>query len=82
MSKHDPAVRLHHMRDFAHRAVSLVAGKTRDDVENDEVLRLALAHLVELVGEAASRVPPEVQAQHPGIPWPKIVGMRNRLIHG
>jgi len=35
-----------------------------------------------IIGEAAGRVSPEVARSAPGIPWPKIVGMRNRLIHG
>jgi uncharacterized protein with HEPN domain len=74
MSRRDPNVRLLHMRDFARKAVELVRGKTPDD--------LALTHLVELVGEAASQVAPETQALYPEIPWPKIVSTRNRLIHG
>jgi len=82
MSKREPRVRLLHMRDFAQKALQLTGGKTRADLENDEVLRLAVTHLLELVGEAAAQIPPEAQAQWPQIPWPKIVGMRNRLIHG
>ena len=35
-----------------------------------------------IVGEAANRVPHEKQSQHPEIPWPQIIGLRNRLIHG
>lgn len=82
MPKHEPAVRLLHMRDFARKALQLTAGKTLADLENDEVLRLAVTHLLELVGEAAARVPQEVQEKYPDVPWPKIVSMRNRLIHG
>ena len=82
MSKHDPLVRLKHMREFAQKAVSLVEGKTKEDLEDDEVLRFALTHLVELVGEAASQFPRELQQKYPQIPWPKIVGIRNKLIHG
>ncbi len=82
MSNRDPLVRLLHMRDYARKAISMASGKTRDDLCKDEMLRLALTHLVELVGEAASQYPRELQAQHPQIPWPKLVGMRNKLIHG
>jgi uncharacterized protein with HEPN domain len=82
MSRRDPKVRLLHMRDFARKAIELTRGKTRADLARDEVLRLALTHLVELVGEAASQVAPETQAQYPEIPWPKIISTRNRLIHG
>jgi uncharacterized protein with HEPN domain len=34
--------------------------------------------LLEIVGEAAGRVPAEEQTRHPNIPWPEIVGLRNR----
>ena len=82
MSKHDPKVRLLHMRDFAQKAVQLTEGKTRADLEHDKVLRLAVTRLLELVGEAATHVPIEMRERNPEIPWPKIVSMRNRLIHG
>jgi uncharacterized protein with HEPN domain len=70
------------MRDYARKAVPMAANQQRDDLDRDEKLRFALTHLVELVGEAASRVPPEVQRLHPEIPWPQVVNMRHRLIHG
>lgn len=38
--------------------------------------------LLEVIGEAASRVPGEDCARYPEILWPQIVGLRNRLIHG
>ena len=46
------------------------------------MLELALVRLIEIIGEAAARVSPEGQREYPSIPWPKIIGMRNRLIHG
>ena len=56
--------------------------QVREDLATDEKLRLALTHLVELVGEAASQVPAEVQARYTEIPWQKVISMRHRLIHG
>ena len=82
MTRHDPLVAILHMRDFTLKALALSKSKTRADLESDELLRLALTHLVELVGEAASRVPAEIQGKYPQIEWPKIISMRNRLIHG
>ena len=70
------------MRDYARKAVEMAYGQTRQDLDVNEMLRLALTHLVELVGEAASQVPEETQAQYPQIPWPQVIGMRHRLIHG
>jgi uncharacterized protein with HEPN domain len=38
-----------------------------------------LTRLIEIIGEAAHRISAETQQMHPDIPWPHIVGMRNRL---
>ena len=37
--------------------------------------------MLEILGEAASKISPEVFAKFPAIPFPKIISMRNRLIH-
>jgi len=55
---------------------------SRSDLDSNEMLRLALTHLVELVGEAASQVPEGTQKQYPQLPWSDVIGMRHRLIHG
>jgi uncharacterized protein with HEPN domain len=82
MTERDPTIFYHHMLDYAREAVSLVQGKTRADLDTDRLLNLALVRLLEIIGEAANRIPSEEQARHPKIPWPQIVGLRNRLIHG
>lgn len=70
------------MLDYAQEAITLVQGKSRADLDSDRLLNLALVRLIEMVGEAANRVPPGERAQYPEIPWAQIIGMRNRLIHG
>ena len=70
------------MRDYARKIVSLTAGKEKSDLEEDEIFCLAMIRLIELIGEAASKYPKEMQKEYPQIPWPKIISMRNRLIHG
>ena len=82
MPRRDPKVRLLHMRDYAQKAVAMIESQTREDLDRDEKLQLALTHLVELVGEAANHVAPELQARYPEIPWRQIIGTRHRLIHG
>jgi uncharacterized protein with HEPN domain len=42
---------------------------------------LALVRCIEIIGEAASRVEPSSRLAIPDLPWPDIIGMRNRLIH-
>jgi len=70
------------MLDAAREAVELAAGKSQQNIESERMLGLSLVRLLEVVGEAARHVPPEEQAKYPAIPWAKIIGMRNRLIHG
>jgi uncharacterized protein with HEPN domain len=60
----------------------LIAGKGRADLRRERMLELALVRLIEIVGEAATRVGPEGQVQHSSIPWRQVIGMRNRLVHG
>jgi uncharacterized protein with HEPN domain len=82
MSHHESAIRLRHMLDHANEAVAMARGRTRAQLDSDRQLNLSLVRLLEIVGEAAARVQPEERARHPDIPWPEIVGLRNRLIHG
>jgi len=70
------------MRDFAREVVELTRNRTRAELETDRVLNLALARLIELIGEAATRIPQQERNKMQGIPWSNIIGMRNRLIHG
>jgi len=74
-------VRLGHMIDACETAVAFAAGRTRPDLDRDRMLLFALARAAEIVGEAAARIDPETQGRFPGIPWSRIVGMRNRLVH-
>jgi uncharacterized protein with HEPN domain len=82
MPRHDADVRLRHKLDAAREGVQMAQGKTRAALDADRPLNLSLVRLLEIVGEAASRVPARERAKYPGIPWAQIVGLRNRLIHG
>jgi uncharacterized protein with HEPN domain len=78
----DDSVRLRHMLDSAMEAVELIHGISRSDLDTNRVLSLALVRLLEIVGEAASKVTTGTQQQTPSIPWAQIVSLRHRLIHG
>lgn len=82
MPRYDDSDRLRHMFDCARTAVEFCAGKTRGDLDGDNMLVLALARLLEIIGEAATRVSPEFRDQHLAIEWQSIIAARNRLIHG
>lgn len=82
MTRHSDHARLRHMLDHATEAIELVQRKTRQDLDSERLLNLSLVRLLEIVGEAAARLSAETRDSNPQIPWPDIIGLRNRLIHG
>ncbi len=70
-----------HMLDMSRKALAKLEGKRRHDYDEDENLRLALAHLVQVIGEAARQVSLTFRDAHPEIPWMEIVGMRSKIVH-
>ena len=77
----DDQVYVGHMLDMSRKATEKVRALGRPDYDEDENLRLALAHLVQVIGEAARRVSNDVREAHPEIPWADIVGMRSKIVH-
>lgn len=70
------------MLRFAEKALAYTEGLDQAAFVADERTYDATLRNIELIGEAATHVPAEVQDAHPGIPWHAIVGARNRLAHG
>jgi uncharacterized protein with HEPN domain len=69
------------MMEAAQKAIRFTRGKSRKDLDAEEQLTLSLVRLVEIIGEAASRISRDFQNQTPSILWPDIISTRNRLIH-
>ncbi len=66
----------------ARRAIELTNGRQRRDLDEDDVLALALTRLLEVLGEAAKGVSEPTRARYSGLPWSEMDGTRDRLIHG
>jgi uncharacterized protein with HEPN domain len=56
-------------------------GKTVDDFGADWLLRHGVQRGIEIISEAARRIPAERQATQPHVPWPQIMGIGNVLRH-
>lgn len=50
--------------------------------EQDELLQAWFLRHLQIIGEAARALSEEVRELAPEIPWPKMIGMRNILVHG
>lgn len=70
------------MLESAEKAVGFVRGRTRSDLDGDELFALAMVRLIEVIGEAARGVSPDTQRKMPEVPWRDIISARNWLIHG
>ncbi len=75
-------IRLQHMLDHATEAMQMTCGRARADLDTQRQLNLSLVRLLEIVGEAATRVSEPTRRFHPEIAWQEIAGLRNRLVHG
>lgn len=70
-----------HMLDMAKKANAKTVNLSRESFDADENLRLAITYLIQIVGEAASRVSREFAERHPAVPWADITGMRHKVVH-
>jgi uncharacterized protein with HEPN domain len=52
----------------------------REEFERNELVQVWILHHLQILGEAVSTLRPELQQDHPEIPWSSIVGMRNVLV--
>ena len=62
-------------------AAEIVAGRSLDDLAADQIAVLALERAIEIVGEAAGKLPGPLKEKYPDVPWREMIGMRNRLAH-
>jgi uncharacterized protein with HEPN domain len=57
------------------------ARKGRETFERDELVQTWFVHNLQIIGESCRAISPELRDAHPEIPWSKIIGMRNILVH-
>jgi uncharacterized protein with HEPN domain len=64
------------------RLKGFVEGRSRKDLDHDDLFQYAALHAIALIGEAATRLSPEFIQAYTEIPWRDIIGTRHRIIHG
>lgn len=70
------------MIDFTEKAIAYCAGLSRTTFVANTLVYDATLRNLELIGEAATRIPAPVREGYPDIPWRQVIATRNRLIHG
>jgi uncharacterized protein with HEPN domain len=72
---------LQDMLDNAEKALDFVGGMELDQFFEDEKTSYAVVRALEIIGEAARKIPEDVRANIPELQWREIVAMRNKLTH-
>lgn len=80
MHPHD-TVRIRHIIEALQDCLDFASSRSRIDLDQNRMLQLALARAIEIAGEAASKITEPARKEFSEVPWSKIVGMRNRLVH-
>lgn len=47
----------------------------------DKKTQFAVVRALEVIGEAAKKIPSSLRSEYPDVPWREITGMRDKLIH-
>lgn len=72
---------LEDIHSAAQKARDFTAGLSYDAFATDEKTVFAVVRALEIVGEAAKRIPQEVRDANPDVPWRAMAGSRDKLIH-
>jgi uncharacterized protein with HEPN domain len=77
----EPREYLRHILAEADYLIGRSSGLSPETFEADETLQRAFVRSLEVIGEAAKKLPDKYRARHPQVEWRAMTGMRDRLIH-
>lgn len=77
----DPGIYVKDMIEAIDAVQRFVQGMDRESFATNDLVKSAVVMKLMVIGEASKKIPNEIKAEHPEIPWRAVAGMRARLIH-
>ena len=74
-------VYLDHILDCIHNILSYTEGMDEDSFNKNFMVQDAVVRNFQIIGEATKRIKPDFKTSHPNVPWKKMTGMRDKLVH-
>lgn len=81
MSKRDWKILFEDVIESISKIEEYTANLSYDDFEGNNLITDAVVRNIEIIGEASKNIPAEVQNKFSDIPWKKLRGIRNRIVH-
>jgi len=77
----DDTVYLRHILDAISRIEEYTKGVKYEDFMSNNLVQAGVMREIQIIGEATKRLSEEIRNKYPDIPWKKMAGMRDKLIH-
>lgn len=81
MSKRDWKILFEDIIECIEKIEKYTKGLSYENFESDSLITDAVVRNIEIIGEASKNIPAEIQNQFIDIPWQKLRGIRNRIVH-
>lgn len=72
---------IYDMIKYSNEIIDIIKDESHHSFITNRIKRLAIERLIEVIGEAANHVSKDVMEQNSDIPWSKIIGLRNKIVH-
>ena len=72
---------IYDMLNYSLEIAEIIKDETHHSFLQNRIKRLAVERLIEIIGEAANHVSKEIIENNDDIPWSRIIGLRNKIVH-